>query len=171
MWREIEGFDGRYEVSDQGEIRVSRTSKASHVGRIMKQRLNRLGYLCVQLWDGERYLTVRVHRAVAKAFLGDPGEGHVVCHSDGNKQNNAAANLRWDTQANNNRDMPLHGTHHNRNKTHHNRNKTHCPKGHKYTDENTYWNKGKDGRRTRRTCRECGRAATRRYLARRRAEA
>lgn len=164
MWRVIEGFSGRYEVSDLGEVRIAKSSKPTHIGRVMKQRINRLGYSCLQLWDGEKFVTVRVHREVAKAFLGDPGEGYVVCHNDGDKRNNVKENLRWDTQASNNRDMVLHGTHHNRNKTH-------CPRGHEFTEENTYWNKGKDGRRTRRHCRECGRAATRRYLARKRAEA
>lgn len=164
MWREVEGFSGRYEVSSQGEIRVAWSSKPSQVGRVLKLRLNQYGYLSVGLWDGDRYIETRVHRAVARAFLECPGEGYVVCHRDGNRLDNRRDNLRWDTQANNNRDMLLHGTHHNRNKTH-------CPKGHEFSEENTYWNKGKDGRRTRRQCRECGRAAMRRYQARKRAEA
>lgn len=44
-----------------------------------------------------------------------------------------------------------------------NRAKTHCPAGHAYSAENTYTD-----RRGRRTCRECQRAAWRRWNARRR---
>lgn len=164
MWREIEGFDGRYAVSDQGEIRVVRSSKVSHIGRILKQRPGQYGYLQVDLWDGEKFIRVRAHREVAKAFLGDPGEGYVVCHNNGDKLDNRRENLRWDTQSSNNRDMLLHGTHHNRNKTH-------CKQGHEFTEENTYWQKGKEGNARRRFCRACGREATRRYQSRKRAEA
>lgn len=164
MWREIDGFDGRYAVSGRGEIRVVRSSKVSHIGRILKQRPGQYGYLQVDLWNGEKYVKVRVHREVAKAFLGDPGDGYVVCHNNGDKLDNRRENLRWDTQSSNNRDMLLHGTHHNRNKTH-------CKQGHEFTAENTQWLKGKSGNARRRRCRTCLSAAMRRYQARKRTEA
>jgi len=45
---------------------------------------------------------VRVHRIVAKAFLGEPPtKGHVVDHIDTNKQNNRTENLRWLTKLEN----------------------------------------------------------------------
>jgi len=34
----------------------------------------------------------------------------VCCHNDGNPENNSAANLRWDTQRNNQIDRVAHGT-------------------------------------------------------------
>lgn len=40
--------------------------------------------------------------------------------------------------------------------------KTHCPQGHPYDEENTYINQGT------KFCRTCGRAAVKRYLARKR---
>ena len=36
-----------------------------------------------------------VHRVVAKAFIDNPMSHNVVDHIDGNRQNNAASNLRW----------------------------------------------------------------------------
>ena len=45
---------------------------------------------------------VRVHRIVAKAFLGEPPtKDHVVDHIDTNKQNNRRENLRWLTKLEN----------------------------------------------------------------------
>jgi DNA invertase Pin-like site-specific DNA recombinase len=34
----------------------------------------------------------------------------MACHNDGDKNNNCAANLRWDTAVNNERDKAAHGT-------------------------------------------------------------
>ena len=49
--------------------------------------------------------------------------------------------------------------------------KTHCPKGHPYTPENTYMNPRTSGERPSRRCRECMRAAARKYHARKRGAA
>ncbi|MDR0612303.1 MAG: HNH endonuclease [Dysgonamonadaceae bacterium] len=47
-------------------------------------------------------VAVRVHRIVAKAFLGEPPtKKHVVDHIDTNKQNNRPENLRWVTRLEN----------------------------------------------------------------------
>lgn len=43
----------------------------------------------------------------------------------------------------------------------HEKAKTHCPQGHEYTPENTTWEVGKHGRRTKRKCRSCNRARLR----------
>lgn len=46
--------------------------------------------------------SVRVHRIVATAFLGEqPSKNHVVDHIDTNKQNNRPENLRWVTRLEN----------------------------------------------------------------------
>lgn len=46
--------------------------------------------------------SVRIHRIVATAFLGEaPTKEHVVDHIDTNKQNNRPENLRWVTRLEN----------------------------------------------------------------------
>jgi len=65
--------------------------------------------------SGYRNVTIRgrslyVHRLVASAFHGPPPEGCVVCHNNGDKSDNRAENLRWDTPAGNIRDQEKHGT-------------------------------------------------------------
>lgn len=51
-----------------------------------------------------------VHEIVATTFLGPKKKGLEVCHRDGNRLNNAAENLRWDTRTANHADKKEHGT-------------------------------------------------------------
>jgi hypothetical protein len=65
----------------------------------LAQRRIGAGYLAVGVKEGGRKRTLYVHRLVADAFLGRPGDGNEVNHIDGNKQNNAVENLEWTTHS------------------------------------------------------------------------
>lgn len=68
-------------------------------------------YLGVTIRDASGKLQRRyVHRLICEAFHGPAPDGTNCCHNDGNRANNSADNLRWDTPANNNRDKIAHGT-------------------------------------------------------------
>jgi hypothetical protein len=101
-WRAVAGWP--YEVSDLGKVRriAGATLRATPIPG---------GYLTVKLCrDGERQ-TFAVHRLVATAFHGEPpSPKHHAAHRDGCKGNNAAANLRWATAAENEADKAVHGT-------------------------------------------------------------
>lgn len=100
-WRSVAGTGGVYEVSSLGNVRSWTRSKR---GRLLKASPNvSTGYLKV---DVPR--TRPVHQLVAEAFHGPRPEGAQVCHNDGNKLNNAASNLRWDTPAANAQDRVEH---------------------------------------------------------------
>lgn len=122
-WRAVVGFEGRYEVSDQGRVRTVLTDGF----RPRKFGHSTTGRAQVSLGRG---VTANVHVIVAAAFIGPRPEGMHVCHSNGDHLDNRAANLRYDTPSGNERDKRLHGTSHEANKTH-------CPSGHAYNDENT----------------------------------
>lgn len=111
MWKDIEGFEGLYQVSDTGEIKsVERFAKTHRNGedkvqhvreRIMKQQTMKNGYKQVSLMkDGEKHV-LYVHRLVANNYLAI-SFGEVVNHIDGNKQNNNATNLELTTYSENN---------------------------------------------------------------------
>lgn len=90
-WRDIEGFEGRYQVSYNGDIRNA-------AGQVLKGN-NAGGYLMVNLYkDGKRTRT-SIHRVVAKAFIPNPENKPTVNHIDGNKLKNAVYNLEWATLA------------------------------------------------------------------------
>lgn len=59
------------------------------------------GYVVMNLWRGDRYRRMEMHRVVADAFLGKQEAGAVVNHLDGNRHNNAPGNLEYTTYAGN----------------------------------------------------------------------
>lgn len=128
-WIAVPGYEGRYEVSDGGRvrsiIRAPRLKNPSPKGRG--------GYVRVRLSDKSatgKMTDHLVHRLVMRAFVGPCPDGMVVCHNNGSSDDNRLANLRYDTPAENTRDIIRHG----RNPY---ANATHCPKGHPYDDVNT----------------------------------
>jgi hypothetical protein len=144
-WQPIPGYEGLYEVSDDGAIRRIPGTPAYPAGnRQLKPWLGSTGYLHVTLYKGGRPAEFRVHRLVALAFLG-PANGLHACHGDGNRLNNARANIRWGTRSENMLDAVKHGTH-----AAPLRGRTHCKNGHEFTEANTLVKP--DGRKCR-TCR------------------
>lgn len=113
-WLPVPGYEGSYEVSDKGSARsVDRTVRNGHGlrpvhGRVLRPRLGN-GYLGVSLRRGNQSSSHHVHILVASAFIGMRQPGMVVCHADGDRLNNAAPNLRYDTQRGNCRDTVAHG--------------------------------------------------------------
>lgn len=97
VWKEIEGFNGFYEVSNKGGIR-SKGNKSGRVDGKWHERslsANKDGYLKVRLVCQGKDITQRVHTLVAKAFIPNPNNYDTVNHIDGNKENNCAENLEW----------------------------------------------------------------------------
>lgn len=101
-WRPAVGYEGRYEVSDLGNVR-----NAS--GHVLAQHLDTKGYWQVGLFDG-RKVSRSVHRLVCRAFHGEPSPGLEVAHLDGNRKNAAASNLMWATPKENAQHKVEHGT-------------------------------------------------------------
>lgn len=108
IWKDIEGYDGKYQVSNLGRVRsvdhIERcggknpTMTRTYKGRILKQHLLNSGYLSVPII---LYPHILVHRAVAKAFVAGYFNGAVVNHKDENRLNNRFDNLEWVTQKEN----------------------------------------------------------------------
>jgi hypothetical protein len=96
-WREIEGFDGRYQVSRCGVVR-SRTSGEWRNLTLSMQT----GYHVANFWKDGKTVRKMVHQLVARAFIGPPPDGMgTINHIDGNKLNNDPSNLEWCTNADN----------------------------------------------------------------------
>ncbi len=105
IWKDIEGFEGIYQVSNFGRVRsVTRYVPCRNgfprieESRIMKQQLNAAGYWEVSLRiDNKKNTRWKVHRLVGKAFVPDYFEGAQINHKDENPKNNNADNLEWCT--------------------------------------------------------------------------
>lgn len=159
-WRAVLGYEGVYEVSDQGRVRsLARCdSRGRRVKpRIMSQITQQSGHMCVKLSRDGSYRSAKVHQLVLEAFVGPRPDGCESLHYDDNPANNNIVNLRWGTRSENLRDRVRNGLHVFANKTH-------CPQGHPYDDTNTYHKR--DGGRM---CRECLRIRSREYKARKKA--
>lgn len=115
VWKAVPGYEGLYEVSDQGRVRsvdrliTEKTGKTRYCrGRILKTRVDKEGYPSLQLWRDNRCKLRRVHTIVAEAFLGTR-TGWVVRHLDGNPSHNNLSNLAYGTQSDNERDCYQYG--------------------------------------------------------------
>jgi len=99
IWRTIPGSEGHYSVSSVGRVR-SEPIPTRHVGRQRGRILTcspdnkRYPQFCMCLVGGRRQ-TMKVHRAVALAFLGPRPEGHQINHRSGDKTDNRVENLEY----------------------------------------------------------------------------
>lgn len=166
-WLPVVGFEGVYEVSDQGRVR-SLDRQVPHWrggtqfsrGVVLRPVVKSSGRHFVTLSQGERRVQRSVHRIVAEAFLGSCPESLEVCHWNDDPSDNRLSNLRFDTHSANVLDKVRNGIHHEANKTH-------CPQGHPYVGENLVV-RPKHGRSESfsRECRECNRQRARAYYRR-----
>lgn len=164
-WLPVVGFEGRYEVSDQGRVRsLDRTDSSGRArrGRMLKQHAigEYTQHWSVALYRSGRQFRRLVHRLMAEAFLGACPAGQVVRHLDDNPDNNTIGNIAYGTSADNQFDAIRNGR--NRNSA-----KTECPQGHRYTQANTRLRRTSSGR-VWRSCRTCAVDGSRRWRERNR---
>lgn len=105
VWKDIQGYEGLYQVSNQGRVRSldhyasNGHADVLHKGRILKQDTSNCGYFRVLLSNGKTKKKVAVHRLVAENFINNPNNLPFVNHKDENKQNNCVDNLEWCTRS------------------------------------------------------------------------
>lgn len=104
-WRDIPGYEGRYQASDLGQVRsldrVEQTidGPRRYRGRVLHPGRRRAsGHVAVCL--GKRN-TKDVHPLVLRAFVGPPPEGHEALHLNHTPTDNRLNNLRWGTRGEN----------------------------------------------------------------------
>lgn len=116
-FRDIPGFPG-YRAGSDGSIWSCRRGwRNLRKGlpapwKKMSVFIDRAGYSvssCMVRSDGTT-CTRFVHKLVCLAFHGEQPDGTECCHNDGDKTNNCASNLRWDTPQANDHDLVIHGT-------------------------------------------------------------
>lgn len=91
-WQPVKGYEGKYVVSDCGQVR---TVGGAPVGQWKSDQ----GYMVVRL--SKPRAQRRVHRLVADAFCHKPEGCDVVNHKNHIRDDNRSQNLEWCTQKHN----------------------------------------------------------------------
>jgi len=108
IWRDIEGFEGSYKISNYGQVKslsryiLFKTGYIKdHKGGMLKFNVNKDGYcrICLRGIKGDTHLFI--HRLVANAFILNPENKPFVNHKDFNPSNNEVSNLEWVTHQEN----------------------------------------------------------------------
>ena len=122
VWKPIAGWEGFYEVSDQGRVRsLTRTvvvrnpqgvlAPRTYTGRIIGAHISTNGYRIVTLTKpGLKPVCCNVHTLVLTAFTGPAPDGMECCHGPAGQTVNVLDNLRWGTRSSNSLDRHRDGT-------------------------------------------------------------
>jgi hypothetical protein len=103
VWLPVAGFEGFYEVSDFGRVRVLNSKQGGMKIKkfILKPCPLIHGYLGVNLYKNKKKKLCKIHRLVALSFLPNIDNKKLVNHKNGDKTNNAVQNLEWSTVSEN----------------------------------------------------------------------
>lgn len=91
QWIKIKETNDRYEVSDHGRVRRTKTLK------VLTPIVNPYGYLKVRCRVDGVVKNIYNHTLVARYFVSGQRPGTQVNHKDGDKRNNHFKNLEWCT--------------------------------------------------------------------------
>ena len=117
QWRDVEGYDGAYQVSDLGRVR----SHKSGEWKMMSGSKDSSGYLQVGLCKENKVKRFSVHRLVAQAFIENDDETKTqINHINEDKTENNVSNLEWCSAQYN---VTYNDLHHRRNNPNYKRNK------------------------------------------------
>lgn len=103
-WKEVSGFEGKYQISTTGLVKSMDRFVPSGFGSerpikgcLIKQGEHPQGYRYVLFSDCGKSKKFLVHRLVAMTFIDNLNYYPQVNHLDGNKSNNDICNLEWVT--------------------------------------------------------------------------
>jgi hypothetical protein len=107
IWRDVEGYIGAHQVSDEGRIRsLARLTPLDTLLGTRRQKAilkpsphAKTGHLEVSLSKDGQSRRQGVHLMVLTAFIGPKPEGHEASFADGDKRNNRLDNLSWSLRA------------------------------------------------------------------------
>ena len=108
IWKDIEGYEGLYQVSNRGRVKslerivMRKNGRPYSVPELIKERqIDHKGYDRIGLNKNGKKKRFFVHRLVLQAFNPSSDETLEVNHIDGNKLNNNVENLEWVTSSEN----------------------------------------------------------------------
>ncbi len=102
-WKQIEGYEGLYEVSNLGRVKSLPKPKSLNrrKGELIMSHGIGAGYPFIILCKNGKVKNIRIHRLVAKAFIPNLDNKPQVNHINCVKHDNKVENLEWTTQQEN----------------------------------------------------------------------
>ena len=94
IWKDIKGFEGRYQISNYGNVKSLRYCGRNEI-RNLVPKVNNKGYEWVELIVNGKKNYRQIHRLVAEAFIPNTNNDPIVNHKDENPRNNRVDNLEW----------------------------------------------------------------------------
>ena len=104
IWKDVVGYEGLYQVSNQGNVRSKDRNIVKSDGKILfckgknlKPYIHVNKYYVLNLRNGKdkKNHLLKVHRLVAQAFIPNPYNLPFINHKDENGLNNNVENLEW----------------------------------------------------------------------------
>jgi len=112
IWKDIEGYEGMYQISNLGRVKslsrvvIRKNGVPNSVKeKYFKRKIHSTGYYLIGLTQFGKTINVKLHRLIAKAFIPNPKNLPDVNHIDGDKSNNELSNLEWTST----RENSVHG--------------------------------------------------------------
>ena len=109
IWKSIEGYEGKYEISSLGRVRSLFDKNGKKRILILKPRISKNGYLYLNLWQNSKGRAKKIHRMVAETFIPNPENKETVNHKNCVKTDNRVENLEWTTWKENSQHAALNG--------------------------------------------------------------
>ena len=107
IWRDIEGYEGLYQVSNLGRVKALPKYCFNGSGNwLMQERIlspitTTRGYFYVCLYKAKQQRRFFIHRLVASAFIPNIHNKPDIDHINAIKTDNRSINLRWATKTDN----------------------------------------------------------------------
>ena len=103
VWKDIDGFDSKYSISNLGRVRINYRVIKNQFGyreirkveKYMKPCLDKRGYYTVNLRSEGKNLHTWLHRLIAKAFILNPKDLPEINHKNGITGDYRIENLEW----------------------------------------------------------------------------
>lgn len=102
-WRDVAGYEGIYQISNLGNVRMIEHYTSYVKGTVMKIPAKNLyigwsnGYRTVWLSKNKERKLKKIHRLVAEAFIPNPENKPCIDHINTIRHDNRIENLRWCT--------------------------------------------------------------------------
>ncbi len=95
MKKDIIGYEGHYEIYDDGRVYSLKTDT------YLRPAIQNSGYHHVSLWKEGKGTSFTIHRMLATHFIPNPNALPEAHHKDGNKDNNCVSNIEWSSCSDN----------------------------------------------------------------------